>query len=150
MLFVALYPCVFNGARAPTNGSTYAAPGLNPYSLFFFFPGPIFFQIFNHYQNYFPRKEKKRRPPTGNACALIFQLSFSQSRRFTNKLLISLILLVYLINDLLTTLCKPSISCCLKPCLVDLTTDVLGSSLLDDLIQSSSYIRVSGGVCKVA
>ena len=120
---------------------------------FLFLPHePSFFQIFNPlpYHNYFPRKGKKRRPPTGNACALIFQLSFSQSRRFINKLLISLILLVYFIHDLLTTLCKPSISCCLKSCLIDLTTDVLGSSLLDDLIQSSSYIRVGSGISKVA
>lgn len=111
---------------------------------------PSFSRFSIHYHNYFPRKGKKRRPPTGNACALIFQLSFSQSRRFINKLLISLILLVYFIHDLLTTLCKPSISCCLKSCLIDLTTDVLGSSLLDDLIQSSSYIRVGSGVSKVA
>ena len=152
MLFVALYPCVFNGARAPTNGSTYAAPGLNPYSLFFFFPGPIFFQIFNPSPQLFPKIRKKAQAlPTGNACALIFFSCLSTSQdNSTNELLISLILLVYFINDLLTTLCKPSISCCLKTCLVDLTTDVLGSSLLDDLIQSSSYIRVGSRVSKVA
>ena len=49
---------------------------------------PSFSRFSIHYQNYFPRTGKKRRLPTGNACALIFQLSFSQSRRFTNKLLL--------------------------------------------------------------
>ena len=120
---------------------------------FLFLPHePSFFHIFNPLLKLLPKIRKKAQAlPTGNAFALIIFSCLSTSQdNSTNELLISLILLVYFINDLLTTLCKPSISCCLKTCLVDLTTDVLGSSLLDDLIQSSSYIRVGSRVSKVA